>query len=238
MKAITPALLLLAVSSSLAACEGQVDLGPIPGSDGGGSSQDAAVDALARDDATPPSDATTPGDAGVTGEAGATEAAPPLDAQACVPALPVDGSCAATCCTPAGTVQEFANVQDEDDAIEGAWRFCTPDVSDYNMAVPSDVIGIEFEKTGPDAGGPCFAPEASDCRQGRVHYLVQGPSGPVRGAGFAYERWYAIQPGSSYQFTITDGNGRGFLDLRYSPCPTEMQIFQMSVATPALVVRF
>ena len=56
---------------------------------------------------------------------------------------------------------------------------------------------------------------------GSMEYLVQGPSGPVPGQGFAYESsWSLYGQGSSYGMEF-GGTGTPFL---YAPCPTQLEI--------------
>ena len=61
-----------------------------------------------------------------------------------------------------------------------------------------------------------------------MYYLVQGPSGPVRGAGFAYQWTYDVSAessGQAYQFNMHPApNGGWGTTLKYSPCPTELDI--------------
>jgi hypothetical protein len=252
MNATPLAFLAIVVTSSLAACSGRVDVGPPP--DGGGSMQDAIADAGATaDDASGPGadaslqiDAQMPGltDAPATLDAEAPlDASAPmdaLDAQACVAVPAVDGSCRASCCTPAGDTASFATVVDANAAFQGRWQFCSQQGLKHTFGAPSDAIGMEFQEDDGD-GATCKTWGAT-CRSGNIYYLVQGPSGPVRGAGFDYQLTYllfgdTVGATTTYQLNITLGGGTWLAHFRYSPCPTEMQIEGMSV-DPVLLVPF
>ena len=133
-------------------------------------------------------------------------------------------SCKATCATPTGTVQALTSVQDVYAAVLGSWQICS-DMADWTAAgAPSDVIGIEF--------GPASSALKSngDTVGGDAYYLVQGPSGPVRGAGFDYQLAYSVEDETEvyagyFQFNLFAGAtlvAAG--EVRYSPCPTELEI--------------
>ncbi len=57
-----------------------------------------------------------------------------------------------------------------------------------------------------------------------MYYLVQGPNGPERGQGFAYQLTYDVgQEGTSVQLNMHPAPNAGFGgSFRYSPCPTEL----------------
>jgi hypothetical protein len=138
------------------------------------------------------------------------------------------GSCAATCATPAGLVQNTFSSQEEVYSIfVGQWRLC-PGGSDVFPGIPSDVIGIEFDAP-PDISS-----------NGNMYYLVQGSDGPVKGQGFAYQLTYNLYPegGNSYQLDMYQTGGFGTTAWRYSPCPKELQIPQMYGSAMALLVSF
>jgi len=138
------------------------------------------------------------------------------------------GSCMATCSTPAGPVQNTFSSQEEVYSIfVGQWRLC-PGGKAVFPGIPSDVIGIEYDAP-PDM--------SSD---GNMYYLVQGSSGPVRGAGFPYQLMYNLYPegGSAYQLDMYQDGGFGTMEWRYSPCPKELQIPQMYGSAKALLVPF
>jgi hypothetical protein len=138
------------------------------------------------------------------------------------------GPCAATCSTPAGTVQTtFASQEEVYSIFVGIWKLC-PGGRPVFPGIPSDVIGIEFDAP-PDMAS-----------NGNMYYLVQGSSGPVRGAGFDYQLTYNLYPegGNTYQLDMYQNGGWGTQDWRYSPCPKELQIPQMYGSTKALLVSF
>jgi hypothetical protein len=145
---------------------------------------------------------------GKTLDVGSMSAASPPDAS---PAAP--DACAASCSVPAGTLQTFASPLAACDAFVGQWRICSGFGA---VGMPSDAVGVEFGPASGDAG----------TAGGAMYVLVQGPSGPVRGSGFAYQYTYRVDPfGAELQatlFTSTGGgNGGAFA---YSPCPRELEL--------------
>jgi hypothetical protein len=72
-----------------------------------------------------------------------------------------------------------------------------------------------------------------------MYYLVQGPSGPVRGAGFDYQLTYDVSPEGPgfFQLNMHPAPNSGFGgSFRYSPCPTEFEILGMF--GKVILVRF
>jgi hypothetical protein len=62
---------------------------------------------------------------------------------------------------------------------------------------------------------------------GDLFYLVEGPSGPVRGEGSAYQRIYEIVSllTADYQLNVRTSTNTGYTgSFRYSPCPTLLLI--------------
>ncbi|HEX4447143.1 MAG TPA: hypothetical protein VH044_10420 [Polyangiaceae bacterium] len=112
------------------------------------------------------------------------------------------GACWAACCTPAGTVQPLSSAEAIYRAIEGRWLFCSPATWVESFAVPTDAVGIEFGP-GVVADGGCGVTGGTNCGGGDVYLLVNGPSGPVRGLGFAYQWTYDI--GGYLQFNLHPG---------------------------------
>ncbi len=127
------------------------------------------------------------------------------------------GTCLAeSCSTPAGTVQPFSSLQQIYDAMEGKWRIC----STFPNA-PSDAFGNAYgpASTAPSADGSTVG--------GLMYFLVQGASGPVRGAGFDYQLTYDVSqegPGG-FQLNMHQMPNSGFGGgVEYSPCPQELEL--------------
>ncbi len=127
-------------------------------------------------------------------------------------------ACLQTCSDPAGTVQPFSTVEEVYQALVGRWQIC-PGASGP-FPGPSDAIGYEY-------GPASYAPTASGSTVGgNMYYLVQGPSGPVRGSGFAYQLTYDLSPEGPGSFQLNMHSGAGSFGgfFRYSPCPTQFLI--------------
>jgi hypothetical protein len=178
------------------ACNGQVDVGELPGG-GTGASSGASSSGT-----------------GSSGSGAATCTSPPANG---------DTSCYASCCTPAGTIEPFTTVDRVYAWVLGKWQFCSGLDNWHGLGAPADAIGIEF---GP--GSSQAAANGITTMGGDMYYLVQGPSGPVRGAGFAYQWTYDVSAessGQAYQFNMHPApNGGWGTTLKYSPCPTELDI--------------
>jgi hypothetical protein len=151
---------------------------------------------------------------------------------------PTDGSaettCAgppATCSTPPGLVEPFSTIDRVYAWVTGKWLFCTGRAN-WQGAAPSDAIGVEFTpgSSAPTARGSTVG--------GNMYYLVQGPSGPVRGSGCNYQLTYDISPeGTSYQFNVHPDPNSGFvLRLKYSACPRELDAFVDYATTDSVLV--
>jgi hypothetical protein len=214
--------LALALGIAATACSAHVDAAAIDAGPPG----DAGPDVTPGDATAGTADATAPAlDAGVlSDDAETSDAAVPLDAMACVPPAGIDaGACWAACCVPAGMVERLTSAQSIYAAMEGRWLFCSP--GDWHEGgVPADTIGVEF--------GPAVVGDAScgvtggggNCGGGAMRFLVQGPTGPVPGSGFGYGWTYDIDP-TYLQINVHPGpNSGGAIGLRYSPCPTEIEI--------------
>lgn len=134
-------------------------------------------------------------------------------------------ACQATCSTPAGTVEATTTLDQAYAQVEGRWLFCS--VPGFRGAgAPADAIGVEFGPGTPSDAG-CGLVGSSGCGGGSFYYLVNGPSGPQRGQGFAYQLTYDISPegGESFQLNVHPAPNSGFGgSFRYSPCPTELEI--------------
>jgi hypothetical protein len=144
-------------------------------------------------------------------------------------------SCGATCSTPAGTVQAFTSIADIYAAMAGTWQICAGAALWTSVGAPADVIGIEYgpASTAPTANGSTVG--------GNMYYLVAGPSGPVRGSGFAYQLTYDISPEgqSSFQLNMHAAPSSGFAgSVRYSPCPTELQLLFLEAGDSSVLVHF
>jgi hypothetical protein len=132
-------------------------------------------------------------------------------------------ACFASCSTPAGPVMDFASLDQVYAAMAGQWLFCGGK-SAYTIA-PADAIGVEYTSvTGDAADAACY--NAGTTCGGQMYFLVQGPSGPVRGTGFDYELTYDVSPeGTSYQLNMHPAGGGGIGGgFAYSPCPREFLI--------------
>ena len=147
-------------------------------------------------------------------------------------------SCSATCGTPAGVETKFTSTQQIYAAVEGKWQFCADAGVWGELGAPSDAIGIEF--------GPGSSAAASNgggwTVGGDAYYLVQGPTGPVRGTGFAYQSTYSVADvtavNGTFQFNLYSGPGRFTPGhVRYSPCPKELVLGFIGSGSP-LVVPF
>jgi hypothetical protein len=126
-------------------------------------------------------------------------------------------SCGATCFTPAGTVQPVTTPEEVYAAIQGRWLFCRG----WSGSPPPGVVGVEF---GPASAAPVAGGSTAG---GSMYYLVPGPSGPVRGQGPAYELTYDVSQETPIycQLNMHPTPNSGFAgSVRYSPCPTEVQI--------------
>ena len=73
------------------------------------------------------------------------------------------------------------------------------------LGAPSDTVGIEYTADQ------------------HMYYLVDGPNGPTRGAGFAYQLTYEVLDGGQLDMHPVP-NATFFGSLSYSPCPREIQI--------------
>jgi hypothetical protein len=126
------------------------------------------------------------------------------------------GACPVTCCGPkVGNNTSLTSPDQAVTALVGKWQLC----STWPNA-PGDVIGIELDTpTGWD--GSQGADGGYIEVTGNMEFLVQGPSGPVPGQGFAYvSSWELDGQGSSYSMFL-GGSGSSFL---YSPCPAQLEI--------------
>jgi hypothetical protein len=113
-------------------------------------------------------------------------------------------ACAATCGTPAGPVAALSD-NEAYTSLAGRWQICSGRDLWAMVGAPSDTIGIEYTADQ------------------NMYYLVDGPDGPTRGAGFAYQLTYDVLP--SGQFDMHPEPNAGFFGfLSYSPCPREIQI--------------
>jgi hypothetical protein len=152
------------------------------------------------------------------------------DGGATVDANPGDdaGSCPATCGTPAGLVATLVTPSDVYAVIGGSWQVCGS--AGTAFGAPADAIGLEFD---PVSGTPA---------SGNAYYLVSGPTGPVRGSGFAYQLTYDVSGGGAsgpLQLNVhpTPNSGWGG-SIRYSPCPMELEINDAVNASSSTLVRF
>jgi hypothetical protein len=137
--------------------------------------------------------------------------------------------CAATCATPAGNPQEFSTVEEVYAAMEGRWQTC-PGAGNNFPTAPADMIGVEY---GPASSAPT---PIGGTVGGNMYYLVQGLSGPCRGAGFAYQLTYDVSPEGPgvFQLNMHPTPNSGFAGFfRYSPCPRK---FEIGVEHPSAIL--
>jgi hypothetical protein len=205
------------------ACNGRVDVGALPGQEGGSSEDGSTGRAPSEDAGGTLADA--PADVQPVlppPEEPLAEASADVDSGVCVaPPSSTDAACFASCCIPAGTVQPFSTVDEVYGAMVGRWQICAGGLTAAFPDAPADVIGVEYGPVPPASDASAATPT------GNMYYLVQGPSGPVRGEGFAYQLTYDVsQEGpSSFQLNMHPTPNSGFGgSFRYSPCPTELSI--------------
>lgn len=128
------------------------------------------------------------------------------------------GNCEASCSTPAGAVHTFHSVGEVLAAVAGRWQICAGGLSAFPGA-PADTIGVEF---GPVSE---TIPSVAGSVGGNLYYLVQGDSGPVRGAGLDYQLVYRVFPNSTFDMRMYPTPNSVFGgDYRYSSCPKELQV--------------
>lgn len=157
------------------------------------------------------------------------------DADAGARGLPTDAGCGATCGTPAGTVQPLNDLSAVAAAMAGRWQFC----GNWPAGAPSDAVGIEFDTASVSEVG---ADGGASAEAGNAYYLVNGPAGPERGAGFAYQLTYDFEQWISGAGTVgtqvdvhpTPNSGFGGA-IRFSPCPRELELDFVD-ATPTVLV--
>jgi hypothetical protein len=145
-------------------------------------------------------------------------------------AEPICAGPPATCSTAPGLVEPFSTIDRVYAWVGGKWLFCTGQAT--WQTAPSDTIGVEFTpgSSTPTAGGSTAG--------GNMYYLVQGPSGPVRGAGFNYQLTYDVSPeGTGYQFNVHPAPNSGFwLRLKYSNCPRELSVMVFYSTTDSVLI--
>jgi hypothetical protein len=125
------------------------------------------------------------------------------------------GSCVVACAVPAGPVQKFTSNRAASDAFVGTWRIC----SSFGTLFPSDATGLEF--------GPVSGADDAGTAGGALYILVEAPSGPMRGAGFAYEYTYDVSglPAESPQLSVHEASGGGNGgQFAFSACPRELEL--------------
>jgi hypothetical protein len=128
------------------------------------------------------------------------------------------GACYAACGTPAGTVATFSSAQALYAVLVGRWFFCSgEDGRKVYGGAPADVVGVEY---GPPAE-----------KFGDMYYLVWGPNGLERGAGFDYQLTYHISESVGGDGTVSLQlnnhplpNSGFWTRFRYSSCPVQFQM--------------
>ena len=207
-------------SIALAACAGKAEVSEPPGGKAevtgspgavaGSTSQDNSASVAVGGGLTAPGDSSV----GSSELGGAAECGEP----------------AATCSTPPGLVEPFSTIDRVYTWVTGKWLFCTG--QETWQTAPADAIGIEFT---PGSSAPT---PAGSTVGGNMYYLVKGPSGPVRGAGFNYQFTYDISPeDTGYQFNVHPAPNSGFwLRLKYSACPRELDTVVFYSTTDSLLI--
>jgi len=124
------------------------------------------------------------------------------------------GGVLVSCSTPAGTAQVLGSLDDVYAMLEGDWWLCPPTFP----AAPSDAIGIRF--------APGSSARDGGTEGGLAYFLVQGPTQPEPGAGFAYQLTYdvSILEGSVFQLTFDAVGGSWFGPITYSSSPKELEV--------------
>ena len=132
------------------------------------------------------------------------------------------GTCRAGCNVPAGPLRDFSSVDEVYAALAGLWQICP--TTGVAFDAPRDAIGVEYVAPKPGGGGDMF-------------YLVPGPTGPIRGTGFAYQRTYDVSfVAGRFQLNTQRPAVVASATLRYSPCPEQ---FEVNVsAMVGLIARF
>jgi hypothetical protein len=153
----------------------------------------------------------------VMGDSGAPIDVP--DADVCPAPPPGQSACWASCCTPAGAVEAFSSASDVATAVTGRWRFCSS-IATWHSFGPPDAVGIEFAPGGT------------------LYFLVDGPTGESRGAGFAYEWTYDVDTSDGvYQLDLHPTADSGWSStIRYSPCPRELEFTSLGFGGPGFLV--
>jgi len=183
-----------------------------------------------------PTDVTSTGAGGATGGeggAGATGGADPGSGSG--GASGGGPTCRATCATALGPLEVFHSKEDANKALAGRWQICSKSASSFPPTIPSDVIGFEAEpNTEPSEA-------AGWSTDGTLHYLVEGPGGPMRGPGFDYQ--------VSYRFIMRGGvvidvdlfrlpNAVVTNQLVFSTCPRRWDFGLDNISTHAVLAPF
>ncbi len=233
-------LVVIAVGAMACACDRQIDVGAA-GRDGSGSPSGDATSTVpgSSDDTDGSATVTRPSDAAPSvaddGAAASDGTTFLQDGPACsAPPVGDAAGCWASCCNPIEAPPQIMSVYDLYAAVVGRWQFCTGIDNWRYIGAPADAIGVEFEAVPvPDAS--CDYGSVT-CPRGNMYFLVQGPSGPVRGSGFSYEWTYDAYPeGPTWPqlFTHpTPNSGVSESSLLYSSCPTQLTFVQLSSDPP------
>jgi hypothetical protein len=233
---------IIAIGATAWGCRGTVDMGKVDGSSDGQHQNLGTDSGRSGDDmldGTVPEDATNPiaqNDGGSPGNEDAEFEYDVVD-QICS-TRPVDASaCWAGCCTAAGTVASFASAADVYAAVAGRWLFCTGLNYWQGFGAPTDALGVEF--TPGTVGDACGPNGGIGCGGGNMYYLVEGPGGLTRGAGFAYQLTYDVawEGGGDFAFNMhPSANSGASASIRYSSCPTEIEITSTSQGPNGVLV--
>ena len=131
----------------------------------------------------------------------------------------------------------FASAADVYAAVAGRWLFCTGLNYWQGFGAPTDALGVEF--TPGTVGDACGPNGGTGCGGGNMYYLVEGPGGLTRGSGFAYQLTYDVawEGGGDFAFNMhPSANSGSSASIRYSPCPTEIEITAISQGPNGVLV--
>jgi hypothetical protein len=131
------------------------------------------------------------------------------------------GTCQSSCCSPpVGNDSSLTSISVAVNGVLGRWQICT---SLFDL--PSDVIGVELDAPPGWDGGEEFDGGGRNDVEGTLEFLVQGPSGPEPGQGFAYNStWDLTSYGLvTWSLTLGDATG-GTTQFLYSACPRQLEL--------------
>jgi len=118
---------------------------------------------------------------------------------------------------PGGTFSGVIDLYTCASDVAGRWAGCAGSSAETLHRFgnsPADTVGLEF---GPAtmSGGGCSA-SSSTCEGGNLYFLVQGPTGLVRGEGSEYQASYAC---SAEFFWLSNSGARSTAESLNAPNP-------------------